>query len=60
MNACERDTRNSVRIHTGFGGAIVITVEWWDDGESAYIGNSVTVTVANDVTCEEICGEGCW
>jgi hypothetical protein len=46
LNACERDTRNSVRIHTGFGGAIVITVEWWDDGESAYIGNSVTVTVA--------------
>jgi hypothetical protein len=32
-----------VRIHAGFGGAIVITVEWWDDGENAYIGNSVAV-----------------
>jgi hypothetical protein len=49
-----------VGIHAGFGGAIVITVEWWDYRESAYIGNSVTVTVANDVTCEEICGAGCW
>jgi hypothetical protein len=46
-----------VRIHTGFGGAIVITVEWWDDGENAYIGNIVTVTVANDLTCEEMCGD---
>jgi hypothetical protein len=46
-----------VRIHAGFGGAIVITVECWDYGQNAYIGNSVTVTVANDVTCKEMCGD---
>jgi hypothetical protein len=45
LNACERDTRNPVRIHAGFGGASVITVEWWDYGENAHVGNIVTLTV---------------